>query len=301
LDNYTASDTSIRGKRMLSYIKNVLHAGAVDIVWNLYAPSRHSNTVIAGATTLSASDVGILTQLAEQEHLMVEYRPLMFVLGVENPWEGLIWPADPSSWFDSYYAVNLPYLQMAEKYHIGEYVIGTEMDGVSPDGQWASFLANCAKVYHGQLTYAAHEVKYFPPGTQLPPTDLTGVDMYETLDLPASAPLAEVVATYEHYFTSVPAPLLSRTAIQETGIQARAGAYFHPSNLTLPGELDESVQYNWFIAACETVKQFHLRALFFWKVDLSDYPLTHPASSLSTFEGKEGAVAISECASIIRG
>jgi hypothetical protein len=299
LNNYTAADTLVRGERMLSYIKNVLHASAVDIVWNLYAPSNRSNEVVAGSTTLSASDVGILTRLAEQDHLIVEYRPLMFIPNASNTWSGLVWPADPASWFQSYYAMNLPYLRMAEKHHISEYVVGTELDDVLGDVQWPSFLANCAKVYHGQLTYAAHEVKYFPPATQLPPTALTGVDMYEILKLPASAPLPQVVAAYERFFTNVPAKLLSRTAIQETGIEARAGAYGRPSNLMLPGVLDESVQYNWFIAACETVKRFHLRGVFFWKVDLSDYPLTHPASSLSTFEGKEGAVAISKCASII--
>lgn len=85
------------------------------------------------------------------------------------------------------------------------------------------------------------------------------------------------------------------------GIEARAGAYANPPNLRLAGMLDPTVQFNWFTAACETVKRFHMRGVFFWKVDLSDYPLTHPASSLSTFEGKAGAVAISKCQSIIRG
>ena len=300
-NNYTASDVFTDGNRMLSYIKNVLHASAVDIVWNLYSPGSHSNEILAGPATLPASDVGILTQLAEQEHLIVEYRPLVFVLNGSNPWEGIIKPSDPSTWFHGYYAMNLPYLRVAQEYHVSEYVLGTELDGVSTDGQWTEFQANCAKVYHGQISYAAHEVNYFPPGTQLPLTELTGVDMYEPLYLPASAPLSAVVAAYEQYFAKVPPSLLDRTAIQETGIQARAGAYIHASNLMLPGELDEAVQSNWFIAACETVKRFHMRAVFYWKVDLSDYPLTHPASSLSTFEGKEGATAIGECEDIIRG
>jgi hypothetical protein len=39
--------------------------------------------------------------------------------------------------------------------------------------------------------------------------------------------------------------------------------------------------------------------VFFWKVDLTDNP-AHPASSLSTFEGKEGAIAISKCAEILK-
>jgi hypothetical protein len=39
---------------------------------------------------------------------------------------------------------------------------------------------------------------------------------------------------------------------------------------------------------------------FFWKVDLADNQ-AHPATSLSTWEGRLGAVAISRCASIIKG
>jgi hypothetical protein len=64
------------------------------------------------------------------------------------------------------------------------------------------------------------------------------------------------------------------------------------------GVPDQDVQANWYIAACRTVRRYHLRGVFFWKVDLTDNP-AHPATSLSTFEGKEGAVAISECAKIV--
>jgi hypothetical protein len=96
----------------------------------------------------------------------------------------------------------------------------------------------------------------------------------------------------------MPAPVLNRTIIDETGIQARAGAYFDPANLRTPGQLSGRVQANWYTAACKTVRRYHLGGVFFWKVDLTDNP-TYPATSLSTFEGREGAVAISDCARIL--
>jgi hypothetical protein len=302
LNNYTAAQTVADGERTISYIKDNLHANAVDIVWNMYAPSAHGNSVVAESTTLSATNVGILTQIAQREHLIVEYRPLLFIMtNTAYTWEGYIKPHNPTQWFNSYYVNNLPYLQMAQKYRISEYVVGTEMNGLTGEPQWAGFLSQCAKIYHGSITYTAQQHDYFPPDTQLPPTRLLGMDMYEPLKLPPSAPISEVVAAYEHFFANVPAAMLQRTAIQETGIEARAGAYSHPPFLWVTGTLDQAIQYDWFTAACETVKKFHMRGVFFWKVDLSDYPLTHPASSLSTFEGKEGAAAISRCASIIRG
>jgi hypothetical protein len=300
--NYSAAETTTDGIRTLAYIKDNLHASAVDLVWIMYAPSYSSDSVVTEETeTLTASNIGILTRIAQQDGLYVEYRPMMFVETTGNTWEGLIKPSDPDKWFDSYYKANLPYLAMAQKYHINEYVIGTEMNSLSPDPQWTAFLARSAKVFTGQISYTANDNVYFPPTTQLPPTRLTGVDMYEELRLLPSALMSEVVAAYEKFFTEVPTSLLKRTAIQETGIEARAGAYGDPPSLGRPGQLDEAVQYNWFTAGCEAVKRFHLRGIFFWKVDLADYPVDHPASSLSTFEGKSGAVAIAKCASIIKG
>jgi hypothetical protein len=39
--------------------------------------------------------------------------------------------------------------------------------------------------------------------------------------------------------------------------------------------------------------------VFFFKVDLADNP-EHPATSLSTFEGREGAEAVTGCVKILR-
>jgi hypothetical protein len=300
VNNYTAAVTKADGERTLSYIKNTLHASAVDLVWNLYSPGYYSNSVVTNRnTTLTAANIAILTKIAQADGLYVEYRPLIFVETTANNWEGLIKPKNRTQWFDSYYAQNLPYLQMAQKYHINEYVIGTEMKRLSPATQWKSFLARSAKIFRGQISYAQNQYVYFPPHTDLPPTTLTGVDMYEPLKLSPGATLSQVEAAYDKYFAAVPTSILRRSAIQETGIEARAGAYQDPPNLGLTGTLDPAVQYNWFMAGCQAVKRFHLRAIFFWKVDLADNP-AHPATSLSTWEGRRGAAAISSCASILK-
>jgi hypothetical protein len=299
--NYTAAVTTADGERTLSYIKNTLHASAVDLVWNLYSPGYDSNSIVTNAsTTLTAANIAILTKIARRDGLYVEYRPLIFVKTKGNTWEGLINPPNPAKWFNSYYAKNLPYLKMAQKYHINEYVIGTEMKALSPSKPWKSFLAKSAKIFRGPISYAQNQYVYFPPHTDLPPTTLTGVDMYEPLNVSASAPLSKVEAAYDKFFAETPTSILRRTAIQETGIEARVGAYQNPPNLTLTGTLDPAIQYNWFTAGCAAAKRFHLRAIFFWKVDLADNP-AHPASSLSTWEGRLGAEAVSRCASIIKG
>jgi hypothetical protein len=82
------------------------------------------------------------------------------------------------------------------------------------------------------------------------------------------------------------------------GIAARAGAYGAPQLLGSPGRLDERAQDGWFTAACAAVKQFDMRGVFFFKVDLTDNP-AHPAKSLATFKGMKGARAIAARASIL--
>ena len=299
--NYSAAVTAADGKRILSYVKHTLHASAVDLVWNLYSPGYRSDSVVTnGKTTLTAANIGILTKIAQADGLYVEYRPIVFVQTKGNTWEGLIEPPNTAKWFTSYYQQNLPYLKMAQRYHINEYVIGTEMYKLTKARQWQSFLAESARVFRGPISYAQWQQIYFSPHPELPPTALTAVDMYEPLKkLTASASLSQVEAAYDKFFAEVPASVLRRSAIQETGIEARAGAYLTPPHLGLPGTLDQAIQYNWFTAGCEAVKRFHLRSIFFFKVDLADNP-AHPATSLSTFEGRRGAVAISRCASIIK-
>jgi hypothetical protein len=298
LGNYPRARVETDGERMLGYIRRVLHAGAVDIVWNFYAPSAHSDVVDATSRTLSAANVAILTGIAQRDHLLVEYRPLIMIDG-GNPWEGGIEPAHQARWFDSYYRRELPYLRVAQRYGISEFVAATEMKALNASSHWPAFFARIAAIYHGVISYAAHQADYFPPGTQLLPVSYPGVDMYRSLGLPPSASPAQVTKAYESFFRDLPASLLRRTAIDETGIAARAGAYAKPSYLGIPGSLDEAVQANWFVAACRTVKRYDMRAVFFWKADLTDYPVTHPSAALSTFEGRAGARAIRECASLL--
>jgi hypothetical protein len=313
LNDYPASVVRADGARMLGYIKHVLKADAVAIVWNFYTSNPYKDQVGASSATLSPQNVGILTKLAEREGLHVEYRPVVLVIGQANPWAGLIKPYPERDWFSSYYRAELPYLRMAQRFHVSEFVTATELMELNHSGYWGPFFAKVSNVYHGVISYAAWDGDYFghdpsvkgspaPPfqvaKPELLPAKYLGMDMYWHMNLPAGATAAQVTAAWDGLFSKVPTSVLRRTAIDETGIQARAGAYANPGDLTAPGSPDEQVQANWFTAACRMVAKYHMRGVFFWKVDLTDNP-DHPATSLSTFEGREGVAAISECARIL--
>ena len=302
--NYTAAQVTADGERTLAYIKNVLKANAVGIVWNFYAASYYSEAAEATSATLSVSNVGILTKIATQDHLLVEYRPLIQVPSMPDNWEGRINPYSQDEWFNSYYRVELPYLRLAQQLGVREFVVASEMYDLNSSPLWPSFFTRISQVYHGVISYTSWDGNYFgsAPGTSfqvarpdLLPAKYLGMDMYWHMNLPAAATTAQVTASWEALFGKVPPSVLHRTAIDETGIQAREGAYAKPQDLAAPGIGSDQVQANWFTAACATVRRYHMRGVFFFKVDLADNP-AHPAKSLSTFEGREGAAAISECA-----
>lgn len=294
--NYSPAQVRRYGERNLSYIKNVLNADAVGIVWAMFSPSDHSNVITSSSDTLTVQNVGILTQIARQKHLLVEYRPLIFVPSAKNTWEGLIRPRDPAKWFDSYYQALLPYVKAAQRYHVPEFVTATETHYLNNSPLWPSFFRRVSKVYKGVVSYSTWDKDYIHG--KLQPLKYMGMDMYHYLHLPASATAAQVTAAWENYLGTMPTSVLRATAIDETGIEARARAYAHPEDLGRPGQLNEQVQANWFTAACESVRHFHMRAVFFWKIDLADN-VYHPTEALSVFEGRKGAQAISNCARIL--
>ncbi len=307
LGNYPAAVVRADGERTLDYIKHVLKADAVAIVWNFYAPNSYSDRVGTTSASLSARNVGILTRIAQRDHLLVEYRPLILVSGAQNPWEGLINPYPPAGWFGNYYQAELPYLQMAQRLRVREFVAATELQDLNSSPLWPSFFAKISKVYSGLISYTAWDGNYFGSTPdkpllavkpQLLPVKYLGMDMYWHMSLPGNAKKSDVLAAWQEIFSKVPASVLRRTAIDETGIEAQPGAYSDPGDLSARGRLSEAVQVNWFAAACATVHRYHMRGVFFWKVDLTDIP-ARPAKSLSTFEGRKGAAAINECARIL--
>jgi hypothetical protein len=308
LSDYPAAEVTADGRRVLSYIRNVLKADAVGIVWNLYTASDRADTVRATRSSLSPANVGILTRLAARYHLQVEYRPVVYVDGPDH-WARLISPAHRQRWLTSYFRAELPYLRVAQQNGVGEFVSESEMHDLYSGRFWDPFFKDLGGVYHGVVSYADWDGDYFGtapgapvegglPGTHFLPAKYLGLDMYWPLRLGPRAPQAAVTRAWERLFSKVPADVLRRTAIDETGIQARAGAYRVPAGLGLAGQPLGAVQARWFRAACETVRHFGMRGVFFWKVDLTDNP-AHPTRSLSTFEGRPAAAAISDCTNIL--
>jgi glycosyl hydrolase family 113 len=295
--NYPAAVVSRDGLRDLSYIQSTLGAQSVGLVWDFYSPGDRSNVVKTTTATLSVANLQTLTEQAQADHLSIQYRPLV-VVQKGSQWEGYLSPANQAAWFASYYSAELPYLKLAQKMHVREFVVQTELRDLNASKQWPAFLAKVKKVYSGIVSYAALGAQYYPRSRHLLPVRYYGMTAYPDLNLPDTATVARLVTAWKKVFAPVPAKLLKTTAIDETGIPALSGAYHDPSKWTAKGKLDETVQARFFSSLCIAAKDLGLRAVYFWNANLTDDPEHPPYPSPTTFEGKTGATAIAGCAAL---
>jgi len=298
--NYRTAVVRVDGIRDLAYAKRFLAVASVGIAWNLYSPANHSNQILRTRNTLTPTHVGLLTRIARSDGLSVLYRPLVKIQGPKQ-WEGYVAPEDTARWFANYFQAELPYLRLAQKYHIKEFVVGTEivqLEQSAPASQWRWFLNKVRHVYRGLVSYASWGGDFYPARQVVPPTAWYGVTAYPDFILPDSAPVSLLVRSWIRLFRYVPHAILTRTAIQEIGIPAGDGAYHSPWNWSRPYVHNETVQVRWFLSACYAARQLQLRGIYFWNLNLTDNPANPPFSPV-TFEGKRGASAIRLCATIL--
>jgi hypothetical protein len=305
VDLYSKSDyrTAVvraDGIRDLAYAKRFLKVASIGIAWNLFSPANHSNQVLRTRNTLTPANVELLTKIAQSDRLSVLYRPLVKIEGPKQ-WEGYLAPSDTARWFASYFAAEQPYLKLAQKYHVAEFVVGTEivqLEQSAPASQWRWFLSKVRHVYRGVVSYASWGGDFYPAHQILPPTAWFGVTAYPDIYLPDSAPVGQLVRAWVRVFRYVSHAVLTRTAIQEIGIPAGNGAYHAPWNWNRSYVHNQTVQVRWFLSACYAARQLQLRGIYFWNLNLTDNP-ARPAPSPVTFEAKRGARAIRLCATIL--
>ncbi len=162
---------------------------------------------------------------------------------------------------------------------------------------WRSFFRRAARIYKGSLSYAiwgGHTATQgFFSGSRAPlPTADLGATAYPHVNLGKTASVASLTKAWESYLSDhTPGSVLRRTAIDEIGIPALAGAYADPwlwDNVT--GTADPTIQARWFEAACAAVTAEHMRGIYFWSETLNDNPAS-PFPSLVGFLGRPASLA----------
>jgi hypothetical protein len=294
IHNYSLAQARTYGQRDIAWIARSLGLRAMQIDFNITADDQG---VRPGLDTPSTADIAELTDIGHSYGMQVSYR-VLFTGGL-----GSIPPAETAAWFASLYAAELPYLELAQREHAAEFIVGTEREAVEDSQGWGHFYAMASYVYHGVLSYASWGGGPGAGGvfggdlSGLTPDSLYGVTAYPSVSLPPSASQQQLDAAWEAFLGHAPASVLRRTAIDETGIPAADGAYARPWDWgAFTGPLDDLIQARWFTAACTAARAQHMRGIWFFPVYLDDNP-AHPYSGLAKFESRPASEdAIRACA-----
>lgn len=295
-----AGDAAQFAARDLAYLRNVLGIRNVQIDWNLESTG---NQVERGPDMPSAQVINTVTKLARADGVNVSYRVLFTVPSDRDGSTGRIDPSDPSAWFASLYAAEKPYLAAAQQNGVREFIAGTERTTIEGDPLWRKFFTEAASVYDGTLSYASWGGR---PGyggvlggslSELPPVAEYGLTAYPETGLPADASQDQVTAAWEAFLRHLPADIRHRTALDEVGIPAAAGAYRNPWNWgAYNGAADNEIQARWFTAVCTAASAERLRGIWFFAVFLDDNP-ARPYPGLAKFEHRPASEnAVKTCA-----
>jgi glycosyl hydrolase family 113 len=295
--DHSVAQTRALGKSAIAYIANTLRVKSIGISWDYTVPGWNSDRVLpASPVTPTIDDIAALTSIARSYGLHVEYRVLFAITGVNGQSERLK-PASTKAWLDSLLATEAPALRLAQSQHVGEFIVGTEMAAIEGSPLWRGFFTQAAKLYHGTLSYATwggspQAGGFFSSQRALPPVGLYGVTAYPSVSLPSDASVSRLTGAWQSFLKTVPEPVLRRTAIDEIGIPAVDGAYADPWEWNhVAGQPDDEVQARWFQAACAAAEREHVRAIYFWNVNLSDNPANGVFSSAERFEGRPASEA----------
>jgi len=125
-----------------------------------------------------------LTKAIEYAHefdLEIILKPQMLV---HNAWASAISHQQQSGWdqwFESYSQHIVEYARYAADHHVQTFVIGTELSKAARHVDWLKLIRKVRAVFHGKITYAAHNVeglRAFPYWHKL---DAVALTMYPSL------------------------------------------------------------------------------------------------------------------------
>lgn len=259
-----------------------LGATYIGISFPLYTATIKSNDVFAkdsctGRTFQSppAAIVGDVVAVAHAAGMKVLLRP---IIDSENlyreaaygrDWRGTLEPKNVKLWFANYLATLRPYLLVAQSEHVEEFALETELDSLADLSEWATTIKLAKEVYKGDLVFdyswKTGVKKRSRKGTSF------AVDAYPQIKgvgVSASPRLLlkhwnAILPTMQYHI-----PNLKLTTIDEIGIAAQDGAYSVPAEGSLlplaSHPFNQSIQENWFTAACEFMKQHDMLGIFYW-------------------------------------
>jgi hypothetical protein len=214
--------------------------------------------------------------------------------------------------FRAYSKVLGPYLKLAEQIGVHTFIYASEFPTISQKPKWRPFwtqlLVNLRKVYNGQLVYTESGSQFLSRKDVVPYHLDYGEHTDAYFSVPKATPSTSLATLYKSWATHFgsQAKIAANAILQEVGFDSGPTGYQHPQTVTGPPSRPKYLymQQTWFTMVCDIVHHFHMKGVYFWKMDFDMDPLG-PAGNIRSFGswflgptqwvGRNGAAAIASC------
>lgn len=172
---------------------------------------------------------------AHQAGLRVVLKPQFLV---DGSWAGEIVQPDEqawSCWFAAYTGQMQILARLAQDSHAEMLVIGTELHKTENRPEWRTLTDKVRSIYHGHLSYVAHDIKDLASFSALDKIDSVAITYYPKLE---QQDIKEQMKALSAQIKTEAEKLKKPFWIAEIGITSRAGALDEP--WLWPGQFDSS-------------------------------------------------------------
>ncbi len=214
---------------------DIADAGAhwVTLVPTWYQTDTESSTIFAEIPGRTATDEALVMAIrgAHQNGLAVMLKPHLDL--VEGGSRALIEPVDLEGWFGSYGEMILAYAELAEVEGVEQFVVGTELGGVSGDSEhWRALVSEVRDIFGGPVTYAANHNE-FENVDFWDALDFVGIDAYFSLSKNPTTDIDALRAAWDPIIERIgeTAERVDRVVVfTEVGYPSQEGASVEPYN-----------------------------------------------------------------------
>jgi len=199
--NYTSWDSNELATDLSDYsliYLSQLGVGHIALMAVYYQEDAGAKNIFADAKkTVSDESVGHAINIIHALGMKVMLKPHVDLLDEEARTN--IIPSD--EWFDSYKAFIMHHAEIAAKYNVELFCIGTELSNTTTakwKERWSDIISSIRKVYKGPITYAANWDEY-ETVSFWNDVDYIGMDAYFPLTNMNNPPKEELIKAWEKH------------------------------------------------------------------------------------------------------
>ena len=261
----SAADTSLQ---------NVAATGSewVSLVVTWYQSDLRSSNIFENQNT--PADVSLLHAISQARKLGMKIMLKPHVDVIDGTWRGRIEPANRPAWFADYREFILHYADIAANFAVEQFVVGTELAGVSDDAAaWSSLIAQVRQHYDGPLLYAASWDEYTRIGFWND-LDVVGINAFFPLTNLQNPTLVDLLVGWEFWLRrleiwqkAVGKPVV----FTEIGYTSQDGTNIRPYDFAMSStiDLDEQAEcYRSALIALDDISWLKGMYWWMWRTDL---------------------------------